>query len=331
MRRRDFITLVGGAAAGWPLSARAQQAGKLYRIGFLSYQGCGASLDPNGAFRRGLREVGYVEGRNLVLECRDAPGRVERFRDLALELVGLKIDVLVAEGTPASLAAKQVTTTIPIVMVGVADPVLSGLVASLARPGGNVTGPSLYPTLEVATKLLQLVTEVVPRVSRVALLRDPTNPSHLLLDDRIVAAARALGLKPELIDVRGAADFQDAFAAILEQRAQALLVYPLPLAPAHVAQIVEFALKNKLPGFTFWEGYTEQGFLMFYGARNSDQYRRAVGYVDKILKGAEPASLPVEQTTKFELVVNVKTAKTLGLEVPPTIRSSRRERGGSAH
>jgi len=201
----------------------------------------------------------------------------------------------------------------------VADPVLSGLVASLARPGGNVTGPSLYPTLEVATKALELTKEVVPGVSRIALLRDPTNPSHLLLDDRIVAAARALGLKPQLIDVRGAVDFQDAFAAILEQLAQVLLVYPLPLAPAQIGQIVEFALSNKLPGSTFWEGYVEQGFLMFYGARNSDQYRRTVGYVDKVLKGAEPAGLPVEQPTKFDLVINLKTAKMLGLTVPPTV------------
>jgi putative ABC transport system substrate-binding protein len=319
MRRRDFINLIGNAAIAWPLAARAQTTGKIYRIGFLSYRGCGASLDPNGAFRRGLREVGYIEGKNVALECRDAPGRVERFPDLALELVRLKIDVMVAEGTPASLAAKQVTTAIPIVMVGVADPVLSGLVASLARPGGNVTGPSLYPTLEVATKALQLSKEVVPGVSRIALLRDPTNPSHLLLDDRIVAAARALGLKPQLIDVRGAVDLQNAFAAILEQHAQALLVYPLPLAPAHIGQIVEFALNNKLPGLTFWEGYAEQGFLMFYGARLSDQYRRAVGYVDKVLKGAEPASLPVEQPTKFELVINLKTAKALSLAVPATL------------
>jgi putative tryptophan/tyrosine transport system substrate-binding protein len=320
MQRREFIKLVGGAAASLPLlAARAQQAGKVYRIGFLSYRGCGASLDPNGAFRRGLREIGYIEGRNLVLECRDAPGQVDRFPDLALELVRLKIDVLVTDGTPASLAAKQVTTTTPIVMVGVADPVLSGLVASLARPGGNVTGPSLYPTLEVATKALQVTKEVVPGVSRIALLRDPTNPSHLLLDDRIVAAARALGLKPQLVDVRGAVDFQDAFAAILEQLAQALFVYPLPLAPVQIGQIVEFALNNNLPGSTFWEGYVEQGFLMFYGTRLSEQNRRAVGYVDKVLKGAEPASLPVEQPTKFDLVINLKTAKTLGLIIPPTV------------
>src|SRR5437764_14307652 len=197
MQRREFITLVSGAAASLPLAARAQQAGKVYRIGFLSYRGCGASHDPNGAFRRGLREVGYIEGRNLVLECRDAPGQVERFPDLALELLRLKIDVLVTDGTPASLAAKQVTRTIPIVMVGVADPVLSGLVASLARPGGNVTGPSLYPTLEVATKALQLSKEVVPGVSRIALLRDPANPSHLPPAPRSVAASPDVAKEPQ--------------------------------------------------------------------------------------------------------------------------------------
>lgn len=293
--------------------------GKVYRVGFLSYRGCGASLDANGPFRRGLRQAGYVEGGNLSLECRDAPGRVEQFPDLAVDLVRLKIDVLVAEGTPATLAAKQVTRTIPIVMVGVADPVLSGLVSSLARPGGNVTGPSLYPTLEVATKTLQLYKEIVPGVSRIGLLRDPNNPSHLLLDERIVAAARELGFQPQLVDVRGTVDFQDAFAAIVEQRAQALLVYPLPLAPVQISQVVEFALNNRLPGLTLWEGYAEQGFLMFYGARLSEQYGRAAGYVDKVLRGADPASLPVEQPTKFDLIINLKTATMLGLTIPPTV------------
>ena len=161
----------------------------------------------------------------------------------------------------------------------------------------------MYPTLEVATKALQLTKEVIPAATRIALLRDPNNSSHLLLDDRIIAGARALGLKPQLVDVRGAVDFPDAFADILEQRAQVLLVYPVPLGPSDIRKVVEFALNNKLPGLTFWEGYAEQGFLMFYGARLSDQYRRAVGYVDKVLKGAEPASLPVEQPTKFELVI----------------------------
>jgi putative tryptophan/tyrosine transport system substrate-binding protein len=318
VRRRAFIAGLMGATVALPVPVWSQP-GKVYRVSFLSYRGCSASLDPNGAFREGLREAGYVEGKNLLLECRDAPGRVDRFPELALELVRLKSDVLVAEGTPASLSAKQVTTTVPIVMVGVADPALSGVVASLARPGGNITGPSLYPTLEVATKVLQLGREIVPHLSRVALLRDPTNPSHLLLDDKIVATVLALGLKPQLVAVRGAADLPDAFAAIVDQRAQGLLVYPLPLAPRDTGQIVEFALRYKLAGLTFWEGYTELGFLIFYGSRLSDQYRRAVGYVDRILKGANPASLPVQQPTNFDLVINLKTARTLGLTIPPTL------------
>jgi len=319
MKRASLVlTLVLSLFAG-PLAAEAQQVEKVYRIGFLSYLGCGTSLDPNGSFRKGLRELGYVEGRNLAIECRDTPRRVDRFPELALELVGLKSDVLVAEGTPASGAAKQVTTTIPIVMVGVADPVQSGLVASLARPGGNVTGPSLYPTLEVPLKVLQLLKEVLPGISRIAVLRDPTNPSHLLIDDRVVAAMPGLGMKPQLIGVRAASDLRDAFAAALDQRAQALFVYPLPLAPGQIRQISDFALTKKVPAVTFWEDHVLQGFLMFYGARLSDQYRRAVVYVDKIIKGTKPRDLPVEQPTKFELVINLKAAKALGLTIPPSV------------
>jgi len=308
-RRRFLLTSLAGALAA-PLAADAQQAGKVYRIGLLSYRGCGVSLDPNGAFRQGLRELEYVEGRNLGIECRDARGRVDRFADLGVELVRLEMDVLVAEGTPASLAAKQATTTIPIVMVGVADPVRSGLIASLARPGGNVTGPSLFPTLEVAVKVLERLKEIVPRVSRIAVLRDPTNPSHILIDDEVVAAGRGLGMTPQRIGVRAAADFQDAFAAILDQRVQALLVYALPISPADGRRIAEFAQKHTLPAVTFWEGFAEQGMLMFYGTRLTDQYRRAGVYVDKILKGAKPADLPVVQPTKFELVINMKSSAT---------------------
>ena len=316
--RRAVVIALALAMLVASLAAEEQPAGKVYRIGFLSYRGCRASVDPNGSFRKGLRELGYVEGRTLAIECRDAPGRVDRFPDLARELVSLNIDVLVAEGTPASLAAKQVTT-IPIVMVGVADPEGSGLIASLARPGGNVTGPSLFPTLELASKVLQLAKEVVPHVSRIAVLRDSTNPVHLRIDDRVVAAARGLGMKPQLISVRAATDLQDAFTAVLDQRAQALLVYPLPLDPAHIRPIVDFALAKRLPGVAFWEGYVEQGFLLFYGTRLAEEYRRAGVYVDKILKGAKPADLPVEQATKFELVTNLKTAKALGLTIPQSL------------
>jgi putative ABC transport system substrate-binding protein len=317
--RRTFLAGTGSVLLAAPLVAEAQPAGRVYRIGFLSYRGCGVSLDPNGAFRQGLRELGYVEGRNLAIECRDARGRVDRFADLTVGLVRLKMDVLVAEGTPASLAAKQATTTIPVVMVGVADPVRSGLIDSLARPGGNVTGPSLFPTLEVAVKVLERLKEIVPGVSRVAVLRDPTNPSHILIDDEVVRAGRGMAMTPQRISVRAAADFQDAFAAMLDQQAQALLVYALPISPADGRQIAEFAQKHRLPAVTFWEGFAEQGMLMFYGTRLTDQYRRAGVYVDKILKGVRPADLPVEQPTKFELVINLKTAKALGLTMPPSL------------
>ena len=301
-----------------PLATEAQQAGKIYRIGFLSYLGCGASSDPNGAFHQSLRQLGYVEGRNLVVECRDAPGRVDHLAGLAAELVRLKIDVLVAEATPASLAAQEATTTVPIVMLSVADPVRSKLVKSLARPGGNVTGVSLYPVLEIVPKVLELLKEVIPSVSRVGVLWDSTNPAHVFSSDQVDVAASALGLQLQRIAVRAAPDIPKTVAA-LSKRTQALFVYPLPMALPDIRQIAEFALKNRLPAVTFWDGYAEQGLLMFYGSGIADQYRRAGSYVDKILKGAKPADLPVEQPTKFELVINLKTAKALGLTIPQTL------------
>jgi putative ABC transport system substrate-binding protein len=301
-----------------PLATEAQQAGKIYRIGFLSYLGCGASSDPNGAFHQSLRQLGYVEGRNLVVECRDAPGRVDHLAGLAAELVRLKIDVLVAEATPASLAAQEATTTVPIVMLSVADPVRSKLVKSLARPGGNVTGVSLYPVLEIVPKVLELLKEVIPSVSRVGVLWDPTNPAHVFSSDQVDVAASALGLQLQRIAVRAAPDIPKTVAA-LSKRTQALFVYPLPMALPDIRQIAEFALKNRLPAVTFWDGYAEQGLLMFYGSGIADQYRRAGSYVDKILKGAKPADLPVEQPTKFELAINLKTAKALGLTIPQTL------------
>ncbi len=312
-----LLILLAGVLAT-PLAADAQQAGRIYRIGFLSYLGCAASSDPNGAFRQGLRQLGYVEGTNLVLECRDAPGRVDRLPDVAAELVRLRIDVLVAEGTPASLAAKQATITIPIVMLLVADPVRSRLVTSLARPGGNVTGVSIFPVLEVVPKVLQLLKEVVPSASRVGVLWDSTNPAQVFVSDQVDVAASALGLQLQRIAVRAAPDLPKALAA-LNQQTNALFVYPLPMALPDIRRIAEFAVKNRLPAVTFWEGYAEQGLLMFYGSGIADQYRRSASYVDKILKGAKPGDLPVEQPTKFELVINLKTAKALGLTIPPSL------------
>ena len=310
------------AAFAWAVSslgAETQQPGKVYRIGVLSYFGCGKFLDPDAPFRQTLVSLGYVDGQNTVIECRDAPGQVDRLADLAVDLVGLKVDVLVAEATPASLAAKRATRTIPIVMMTVADPVKSGLIASLARPGSNITGVAGIPTLEVFSKVLELLKEVVPKISRVTILMDRTNPGQVVFDDSADATARALKIRLQRVNVRGTADLDSAFTATLGQRAQALFVYPLPVEPAEIRRIADFALAKRLPAVTSWEGYAEQGLLIFYGTAKTDQYRRAAAYIDKILKGAKPADLPVEQPTTLEMVVNLRTAKALGLAIPPSV------------
>ncbi len=317
--RAVALSFAALAFAASPLSAEAQQPGKVHRIGVLSYFGCAKFLAPDGAFRQTLRSLGYVEGQNLVIECRDAPGRVDRLAQLAVDVVSLKVDVLVAEATPASLAAKQATLTIPIVMFAVADPVKSGLITSLAHPGSNVTGVSGVPTLEALSKVLELLKEVVPKVSRVAILTDRTNPGQVVIDDSANATARALRIQLQRVNVRGAADLQGAFTAALDQRAQALFVYPLPVAPVEIRRIADFALAKRLPAVTLWEEYAEHGLLMFYGTGITDQHRRAAAYVDKILKGAKPADLPVEQPTTLQMVINLRTAKALGLAIPPSV------------
>ena len=301
-----------------PLAAEAQQqAGKVYRIGFLRYVGC-AEPAHFTELRQGLRELGYAEGHNLVIECRAAPGNAERMPDLAAELVRLNVDVLVAEGTPAALAAKQATRTIPIVMVYIGDPVASGLVNSLGRPGGNVTGSTMLAP-EIVRKTLQLLKEAAPVISRVTVLMDPTNPGQTLPDQQMAAAAEVLGVRPQRADIVTSADLDKAFAAVLRQRAQALLVYPLPLAPVEFQRITEFAIKNRLPTATWHPAYGRAGLMMFYGTKVAEQFRHAGVHIDKILKGTQPADLPVEQPTKFELVINLKTAKALGLTIPQSI------------
>jgi len=301
-----------------PLAAEAQQqAGKVYRIGFLRYVGC-AEPAHFTELRQGLRELGYAEGHNLVIECRAAPGNAERMPDLAAELVRLNVDVLVAEGTPAALAAKQATRTIPIVMVYIGDPVASGLVSSLGRPGGNVTGSTMLAP-EIVRKTLQLLKEAAPAISRVTVLMDPTNPGQTLPDQQMAAAAEVLGVRPQRADIVTSADLDKAFAAVLRQRAQALLVYPLPLAPVEFQRITEFAIKNRLPTATWHPAYGRAGLMMFYGTKVAEQFRHAGVHIDKILKGTQPADLPVEQPTKFELVINLKTAKALGLTIPQSI------------
>jgi len=301
-----------------PLAAETQQqAGKVYRIGFLRYVGC-AEPAHFTELRQGLRELGYAEGHNLVIECRAAPGNAERMPDLAAELVRLNVDVLVAEGTPAALAAKQATRTIPIVMVYIGDPVASGLVNSLGRPGGNVTGSTMLAP-EIVRKTLQLLKEAAPAISRVTVLIDSTNPGQTLPDHQMAAAAEVLGVRPQRADIVTSADLDKAFATVLRQRAQALLVYALPLTPVEFQRITEFAIKNRLPTATWHPAYGRAGLMMFYGTKVAEQFRHAGVHIDKILKGTQPADLPVEQPTKFELVINLKTAKALGLTIPQSI------------
>jgi putative ABC transport system substrate-binding protein len=310
--------MVAVALCSAPFVSSAQQASKVYRIGYLSYLGCPPRPEIMGPFRQGLRELGYVEGQNIIIECRSALGAADRLPGFAAELVRLKVDVLVAAGTAAALAAKQATKTIPIVMVYVGDPVGSGLVTSLARPGGNVTGLSVLAP-DMVPKALEILKEAAPSVSRVAVWMDPTNPGHTLADKQMDAAAKILGVGPERVDVRTAANLDAAFAAALRQRAEALFVHPLRIALLDVQRIAQFAIKNRLPTMAMIPQNVREGMLMSYAPNQAEQYRRAGTYIGKILKGAKPADLPVEQPTKFELVINLKTAKALGLTIPQSL------------
>jgi putative ABC transport system substrate-binding protein len=317
MKRREFITLLGGAAA-WPVAARAQQSAKIARIGFLT---SGLAVNPHlpEAFRRGLRDLGYVEGRNVVIEYRDAEGKLERFPALAAELVALNVDVIVAGNVPQAIAAMHATRTLPIVFAAAADPVASGLVSSLARPGGNVTGLSLmFP--ELVVKWLELLKQAVPEASRIALLWQPGVVGERTEKDILMeaeAAARALGVRLQVVEVRGSADFDRAFSDMTKARTDALAVVTTFFGERR--RLLDLAAKNRLPTVFPYKEYLEAGGLIAYGPNVADLYRRIATYVDKILKGAKPADLPVEQPTKFDLVINLTTAKALGLEVPPTL------------
>jgi len=325
--RRRFLT--GLVIAVPPLSARASaqeyKAGKVWRIGFLRYLAC---LDQFGLanLRQGLRELGYVEGRNFVLECRAAEGKTERFPDLAAELIRRDVDVLVTESTVAAQAAKQATKTVPIVMLYVGDPVASGLVGSLARPGANATGFAMFAP-EMIRKDLELLKELAPGVSRVSVFIDVTNPGQTLPDQQMDVAAKTLGVRPQRIDLRTGVDLDGAFAAALRQRAEALLVYPLPITTRDFQRITEFSVKHRLPTVTVHRPYVEAGLLTYYGPNVADQYRRAATQIDRILKGANPAQLPIEQSEKFELVINLKAAKALGLTHPAVAAAA----GGSGN
>jgi putative ABC transport system substrate-binding protein len=310
IRRREFVILLGGsAAAAWPLAARAQQA-KLPRIGVF----VPANPEPFlSAFRASLREHGYIQGQNIELEFRSAEGKPERLRGLADEFVRLKVDVIVAHQTPAVTAARQATTEIPIVMAPAGDPVGTGLISSLVRPGGNITGLS-SASAETGAKTLELIREVLPSARRVAVLADAPNPFSRDLVEQIENGGRTLGIAIQAIRVRGADEFDAAFAAMVNERADAVIVQgTMPRKPA-----IDLALKHRLPLIGV-NPFAREGGLMSYSFRQSDLFRRAAYYVDRILKGARAADLPVEQPTKYELVINLKTAKALGLEVPPTL------------
>jgi putative tryptophan/tyrosine transport system substrate-binding protein len=318
MERRAFITMVGGSMLAGPLTAEAQQAGKIYRIGMLETTSMTLNAANLDAFRQGLRELGYVEGRNFMIEYRSADGRRERFPELATELVRLKVDVILTRGTPAVMAAKNATGTIPVVMAASGDPLLSGVVAGLARPGGNVTGLSAI-VVEVTGKRLQLLREVVPGVSRIASLLDMGNPNNALQWKETEIVAQSLGVQPQLLDVRKPGDFGGAFDAAIRQRAGAMVVGIDALTQANHRLIIDLAAKHRLPAIYATREFVDAGGLVAYGVSYPHLYHRAATYVDKILKGAKPADLPVEQPTKLEFVINLKTAKTLGLTIPPSM------------
>jgi putative ABC transport system substrate-binding protein len=316
MRRREFITLVGGAAAAWPVAARGQQpAGSVRTIGLLGPSGASDLPEANAAFLAALRELGWIEGKNVAFVRRFAENRLERLSEFAAELVRQKVDVIVTTGTLAPLAAKQATTTIPIVMSAAGDPLGSGLVASLARPGGNVTGVSLMAP-DLGGKRLELLKQFVPGLTRVVVLWNDANPYPAFVFRETQAAGRTLGVEIQSLEVRGPDDFDRAFETARQQRPHALITVEDPLTGAYRKSIADFTTMQRLPSLHGLREFVTAGGLMSYGANLVDLRRLAAGYVDRILRGARPADLPVQQPTRFELVINLKTAKALGLDIP---------------
>ena len=318
MRRRQFLSLLGGAAL-LPLAGldtvRAQQSSKIRRIGFLGNSTAALEANLIGPFRQGLRDLGYQEGGNVQIEYRWADGNYQRFPKLIAELISSKVDVIVTAGTPASLAVKKATSSIPLVMIAVGEPVATGLVASLARPGGNITGvTSIAPEME--GKRLELLREVVPGISHIAVLWNAASPVQVIQERETRAAAQVLGVKMLSLGVRTREEIEDALAAIDKERPGALLVLADRLFLHHRTRIMDFATQRRLPGVHAYRELVEAGGLMSYGPSYADMHRRAAWYVGKILKGAKPADLPVERPTKFDLVVNVKAAKAIGVTIP---------------
>ncbi len=312
--RRTFIASMVGAVLSAPIGVQAQQAGKIYRVGFLWDS---PAVWPHAleGFRQGLRDLGWAEGLNVVVEYRWAEGRFDRLPGLVEELVRLKVDVIVAPTSIYAEAAKRTTSTIPIVFASHADPIRSGHVASLARPGGNITGLTVMMS-ETSAKSLELLKEAIPGLSRVAVLWDPATPSHRPALNAVEVMGRALGLRLQPLAVPGATEFDNAFSAMVQERAGGVLVLSTPLFIGGARRLAELAMKHKLPTMFGPREHVEAGGLLSYSPDRADLYRRAAIYVDKILRGAKPADLPVEQPTRFDLVINLKTAKALGLTIP---------------
>jgi putative ABC transport system substrate-binding protein len=317
MRRREFITLLGGAAVAWPLAARAQQGARMRRIGVLL-----VGLSPESKelqyFRQGLRDAGYSEGRNLVIEWRLANGDYDRVPELVTELVQSKVDVIVLDSTIATEVAKRSTSTIPIVMALVVDPIGSGLVESLAHPGGNITGLSMM-TSELNSKRLQLLKDAIPGLTRAGVLWNPDHPFHSKVVEELKVIAPLLSVELTFLGVRAPEQFAPTFSDISRGQAQGLYVVEDPFFFAQRMTLLQLALAARIPTIHELRRFPEEGALMSYGPDVHDLFRRAASYVDRILMGLKPADLPIEQPTKFELVINLKTAKALGLDIPPTL------------
>jgi putative ABC transport system substrate-binding protein len=316
--KRFVLCLLAAIAFASSHVAEAQQATKIPQIGYLEGGPLSAHTSRIEAFRQGLRELGYEEGKSIVIEWRFGDGKVDRLPALATELVGLKVAVIVTGGTGPTRAAKATTSTIPIVMAQDNDPVASGVVASLGRPGGNITGlTNLAP--ELSSKRLEILREVVPKLSRVAVLGSSSGQSYALVLKELEVAAMVLGVKLQYLDILGPNDVETAFRAAAEERADGITTLASAIVVSQRAQIAELAIKNRLPGIYHNSQFAEAGGLMFYGVNVLDLDRRAASYVDKILKGANPPDLPVEQPRKFDLMINLKTAKQIGVMIPPSV------------
>jgi putative ABC transport system substrate-binding protein len=317
MKRRAFVSLLGAAAAAWPLAARGQ-AGKIPRVGFMGNSTAALEANLVEPFHDGLRELGYQEGRNIVIEYRWADGRYERFPALVAELLALPVDVIVTAGTPAALAVKKATSSVPLVMIAVGDPIGTGIVPSLARPGGNITGlSSIAPDLE--GKRLELLREVLPKLSHVGVFLNPVNPFHEVSMRQAFAAAQTLGIQLQSLEVRRSAELEGAFAAIVRSKPDALLILADRVFLHNRKRMMDFATEHRLPSVNAYRELFEAGGLMSYGPSYEHMHRRAADYVDKILKGAKAGDLPIEQPTKFTLIVNLKAAHAVGVDVPPML------------